>query len=272
MSFSGLLPAFKQRIKPTREATVYVRDSLQLSTWLCIGATLQSAAFLLFGRMALAPAACFLLFRAVETYAIATGLKHNSLMDGVLMEKFSAQFPDAQGDYGSTPSNNDVSVVLIGTRSNHPMGLLAPGFKDLGNHFSTMTKFLEDNAVEHGFLGSNGYIGAGRSSNNTFLSVMYFKNSDYVHMFADTQSHRDGLNWWNKVVATHPHLSIFHELYQIPRGYWESVYVQVPPVGAAATMHNVPQKDGEDEKWMSPVVDARKGVLRTSAGRMGRNL
>ena len=95
-----------------------MRDSLHLSTWLCLGAAIQSAAFLLVGRMAFTPAACFLLFRAVETYAITTGLKRNSFMDGVLMEKFSAQFPDAQGDYGNKASNSDVAVVLIGTRSN----------------------------------------------------------------------------------------------------------------------------------------------------------
>lgn len=129
-----------------------------------------------------------------------------------------------------------------------------------------------DNAVEYGFLGSNGYVGAARSTNNTIMSVMYFKNADYVHMFADGQQHREGLNWWNKVVPTHPHLSIFHELYQVPRGYWESIYVHAAPLGAADTIHHVAEKGDKEEKWMSPVVDARKGVLKSSAGRMGRNL
>lgn len=102
---------------------------------------------------------------------------------------------------------------------------------------------------------------------------MYFKNADYVHAFAEGPLHRDAFNWWNKVVATHPHLVIFHELYQVPRGYWESVYVNTAPLGVAETMHHVAEKEGEEEeRWMSPVVDARKGVLKSSAGRMGRDL
>lgn len=79
---------------------------------------MQSAAFLLIGRIALLPAATFLLFRAVETYATVIGLKHNPRMDGVLMEKFSAQFPDTKGNYGNKASNSDVAVLLIGTQSN----------------------------------------------------------------------------------------------------------------------------------------------------------
>lgn len=120
-----------------------------------------------------------------------------------------------------------------------------------------------------------------RSTNNNVMNVMYFKNSDYVHTFAQGQLHRDGLNWWNKTVHQYPHLSIYHELYQVPKGHWESIYVQAAPTGVAATLHHVAAPSHISEKgdmeageqgsvWMSPIVDARKGVLKNSAGRMGR--
>ena len=104
---------------------------------------------------------------------------------------------------------------------------------------------------------------------------MYFASADHVHAFANGPVHRDGWTWWNKIAATHRHLMIFHELYHVPRGYWETVYAHAEPTGLAATMHRV-EVEGEKgmgkEVWMSPVVGAEKGVLKNSAGRMGRNL
>lgn len=79
-------------------------------------------------------------------------------------------------------------------------------------------------------------------------------------------------------MAQHPHLGIYHELYQAPRGQWESVYAQCKPLGVADTAFHVENKnkidgDGVEEGvWMSPVVDARKGVLKNSAGRMGKGV
>lgn len=70
-----------------------------------------------------------MLYRAFDTYAMTVGWKHNPYMDNIIPTKFSAQFPDSEGHYGNKPSNSDVVVLLIGTRCNHPMGLLAPGFK-----------------------------------------------------------------------------------------------------------------------------------------------
>ena len=130
-----------------------------------------------------------------------------------------------------------------------------------------------DNAEENGFLGSSTYIGSQRSSNNQLLNVMYFKNSDYVHNYVGGALHRDAWNWWNKIAPTHPHLMISHELYQVPKGYWESIYKQGAPIGVADTLHPVTLKSGgkEEKVWMSPVVDACKGVLKSSVGRMGRS-
>ena len=95
-----------------------LRDSLDVTTWVTIGAVLQSAAFLAIGRLAFVPAVALLMYRILEAYAITTGLATNPYMKDVVMEKYSAQFPDSRGQYGDKASNNDVAVLLLGTQSN----------------------------------------------------------------------------------------------------------------------------------------------------------
>ncbi|KAL1311291.1 hypothetical protein AAFC00_001475 [Neodothiora populina] len=312
MEFVGLRPTQeKRRPKNPRSPTVIVRDSLSLTTWLCLGAVLQSAAFLSVGRLAFLPATAYLVYRAGEAYAMATGLMRNPYMDNVVMEKHSAQFPDpVTGRYGSTPGNSDVTLLIIGARSNHPYGLIAPGFKALGDHMSGMIEQLQENPIDHGFLGASSFLGQQRSTKNTIMSIMYFKSAADVHAFAESPVHRDAVTWWNRIVGAHPHLTIFHELYQVPKGNWESIYMQSAPIGVADTMHHVCDPAATEsvlsEKtplvaatvaresaleeartgvasaptaaagaqdgagvWMSPIVDARRGILKDSAGRMG---
>lgn len=71
----------------------------------------------------------------------------------------------------------------------------------------------------------------------------------------------------------YPHFSIYYELFHVPKGNWESIYANCHPIGLAATKHAVKGKQGEGAvEWMSPVVDAKKGVLSTSKGRMSGHL
>ncbi|KAJ9624515.1 hypothetical protein H2203_005250 [Taxawa tesnikishii (nom. ined.)] len=228
--FAGMVPTSKARPAELKNDGVLWRDQFQLSTWLLMGAALQSVTALLVGRLAFLPAALVLLYRLADTYAMATGLKHNVWSDSVIRGKFSAQFPDALGNYGSTPGRNEVGVLLIGAQ---------------------------------------------QTAGNASLVVMYFKNVSYVHKYAESPLHRHAVNHWNKeLVKKYPHLSIYHELFQVPRGNWESIYENCPPLGLAATKHAVRGKgegEGEGEaevEWMSPVVDARRGILSTSKGRM----
>ncbi len=57
-----------------------VRDNFELTTWIGLGALLQGALFLVFGRLALIPAAAFLLYQSLDAYAQAIGLKRNKYM------------------------------------------------------------------------------------------------------------------------------------------------------------------------------------------------
>lgn len=100
---------------------------------------------------------------------------------------------------------------------------------------------------------------------------MYFKSHEGVHAHAHSALHREGWNWYNKELLSRGCVSIYHELYQVPSGNYETIYGNMAPSGLAATMHRV-QREGEKEaRWMSPIVDARKGLLKTSRGRMSRS-
>ncbi|KAI5196651.1 hypothetical protein AUEXF2481DRAFT_7329 [Aureobasidium subglaciale EXF-2481] len=249
------------------------RDNFTITTWLAIGALLQSIVFLAVGRTAFVPAAFVLLCRVADAYAVKTGLKHNHYLDGVIQEHYSAQLPgETDGDM-ETPADSDICVFIIGSKVNHPFGLLAPGYKELGQQFTSMVQEIKDEAERHGFLGSRSLVGAESATNNETVTIMYFKSSESVQAYATWPLHRKSLTWWAKHAAQYPHVGIFHELYQVRKKNYETVYAHVKPMLAGATQHKVesmlPDKTGEETIWRTSLVYS-KGVLRTSLGRMGR--
>lgn len=274
--FTPLVPSLPSRPKSSffgPAKTSFIRDQFEISTWLCIGALLQGSLLLLVGRLALLPAAALISYRVLDTYAMATGWKRNKYMDGVLMKKFSAQFPDETGDFGSKPANSDVVVFLIGARCNHPLGAFAPGFKQLGDYFVQMCKDLETHAEEFGMLGITSWLNASdRSTSPESMVVAYFRTVEGLHAFAHSHYHREGWDWWNKTYNQHSHLSIYHEVYHVPKGHWESIRVNSHLSGLNSTTFKIWDKESGEERWQNPTVDASKGLLKTSAGRMSRSL
>lgn len=77
-------------------------------------------------------------------------------------------------------------------------------------------------------------------------------------------------SWWNRNTKTHPHLSIYHEVYHAPAGHWENIYVNSHASHFASTTHKYKDETTGEDMWASPVVDAGRGVLRTSLSRMAR--
>ena len=107
------------------------------------------------------------------------------------------------------------------------------------------------------------------SRNNANLTVCYFKSPDHVHRFALSEIHREGWNWWSKELSGKP-ISIYHELYQVPSGNWETIYANMAPTLAAATYTKITGPKGETA-WQSPIVQAKTGLLKSSRGRMSRS-
>lgn len=74
--------------------------------------------FFAIGRLALLFPFLLILFRFTDAFLMAYGLKKNPYMDGVILNKFSAQIPDERGRYGPKPANRQVVVFLIGAKCN----------------------------------------------------------------------------------------------------------------------------------------------------------
>jgi hypothetical protein len=248
-----------------------IRDQFSITTWLSIGAILQGALFLVGGRLAFLPALSLLVYRALESYAVVTGWKSNPWTAGTINQITSAQFPDELGHYGPEPANTDVVVLLIGSRSNSPLGLLAPGYKQMGEFFSNMVKDLEASPEEYGFLGMTSWLNASdRTTQSELMQVAYFKTVEGLHAFAQGPEHRKAMEWWGKTVKEHGHLAIWHEIYHAPKGHWENIYINSHRSGIMSTTHKIFDEASGTEMWASPIVEAGKGVLKSSAQRMGR--
>ena len=101
-----------------------LRDNFTTSTWLLIGATLQTLLFLLPIRpsYALAPAVLLLTYRFTTNLLICFGLKRNPYMDGVTAGKRAAIYPSPSSPSNEkgnpVPGNGEICVFLITTRCN----------------------------------------------------------------------------------------------------------------------------------------------------------
>lgn len=148
------------------------------------------------------------------------------------------------------------------------MGLFGPGFKELGDYFESMVNDVKANAVKYDFLGNSNWTAAEkRSTGNHLLNVMYFKSPEGLHAFAHDELHREGWNWYNKHIHDYPHMSIYHEMFVVPKGHWESIYVNSEPMLMGAMRVPLKGQDGQT-KWFNPIVDASRGVLKSSKGRL----
>lgn len=249
-----------------------VRDQFATETWLALGAATQASLYALLGTYAFLPAILYLLLTALDTALVSTGLKSNPYMKDIIPKKFSAQIPDASGNHGSQPANQDIVVFLIGTRSNHPLGILAPGMLTSTKYFQGLTATLEEHAEDFGFLGMTSWLNSNqRSSKSEILEVAYFRTIEGLHAFAHSTHHRAAWNWWNKSTKKYPHLSIFHETYHVPKGHYESIFINSHASGITSITNKVQDKETGEERWASPIVDASKGLLKTSASRMARS-
>ncbi|RDW91134.1 hypothetical protein BP5796_02299 [Coleophoma crateriformis] len=180
----------------------------------------------------------------------------------------TGRYPPSPGT-GKEGGNEDVCLIMLPARSNHPLGILAPGYRELGVHFRNMIFDLDEKAPENGFLGGSAFQNTSdRDSCCEVLNLMYFRSHEHLQAFAHSAVHRQGWDWWTKNRKDFGHIGISHEVYSVPAGRWETIYTNYHPAGFGATNHLVADEDGE-KRWTGSLVDATKGRLRTAPGRMG---
>jgi len=143
--------------------------------------------------------------------------------------------------------------------------MLEPNFRKQAAYFAEMVDDVKARAEEYGFLGSTSWTGSDRSSNNTYMVVMYFRHADDVHRYAHSPLHTKAWTWYFKEVGPVGNISIFHEIYQVPKGAWETVYGNMAPTGLGAAQFKM-----DDGTYRGPLVGATKGAMRSGRGRMAR--
>ena len=127
--------------------------------------------------------------------------------------------------------------------------------------------------IFHPVMGMSSWVSAGqRATNNEFATISYWRSVEDIHNFALSPVHRDTWNWWNDTISKHQNVGIMHEIFALPaRRGWEGIYANYPPTGLGVTTKAVdsPEKGGQ-KLWVNPIVDASRGVYRTSKGRMSK--
>ncbi|KAK6386470.1 hypothetical protein LTR65_008943 [Meristemomyces frigidus] len=253
-----------------------VIDNFTLSTWLCLAASIYgtlSYALPSAARALLLLPLAVLLLRTSDALLIFAGLRHNRWMDGVVQGTATAIPPDQQDDLIAGGTNGDIVVFLVGARINHPLGILAPGAKDFVDYFSSMARDLEKERKDFGMLGTSSWLAnKERSSDNDILLIYYFRTVAGVEKFAHSEAHRKGWEWYTKWSKQYKHLALRHELYHVPAGHHENVFINSHPtlVGATAWSAEAPDDKGGADAWRNPLLMADKKALRTMWGRMGR--
>ncbi|KAK2606728.1 hypothetical protein N8I77_005459 [Diaporthe amygdali] len=258
----------------------FLKDSFKLSTIFAIGALIQTIVVLVLpARYALLPLALLLGRSIISTIVQARSLKDNAFTLDVVPGRVTAQLPSRNsGAFGSKPAAQSLVVFHLGVRFNHPLGLLSPGAKEIGDYFTAMTKALSKKREEFGMLHLTNWRATDRETNNTLMIIAYFRDIDALNKFAHDKVHRDGWDWYHQFAKKegNSHIGIFHETFVTRPGDYETIYVDCPPtlLGASNIKIN-PGNEKEskgEETWSRALVSADHSALRSQSKRMGMTL
>ena len=127
-----MMLSFLQSIALTNVVQLFqlVHSNFTLSTWLLLGACLQTVAFLTIKNeyYATLPAAFLLIIRTVNATLIHFGIKPNPFLEEAFLKKrITAAIPNGEGNL-IAPGTERVAIILLGAKSNHPFGVLSPEF------------------------------------------------------------------------------------------------------------------------------------------------
>lgn len=97
----------------------FLLNNFTVSTWLIIGATLQSVFYLTLPRnVALLPAVILLLSRVVNGALVTKGFRRNKYLDGAYMGRWTAPRLNDDGSVPEKTADNEMVVFVVGARSN----------------------------------------------------------------------------------------------------------------------------------------------------------
>ena len=66
---------------------------------------------------------------------------------------------------------------------------------------------------------------------NIVAFLSYWRSTEHLHTFAQSDIHRAGWDWYNAHAKQYPHIGIAHEVYSAPKGHWENITHNMKPFG-----------------------------------------
>lgn len=282
MAFRSELAPFEKRPRSqtnwpdaNRSLFYMLRMQFSVSTWLLLGALLQSLIVLIIPRFyAILPSLLILGARLADTMAITYGWKKNHYLDEAILHRTSPQIPDENGDFHEEASQEKVTVFMLGAKVNHPLGIFAPNMKRIGDDLVGMFNLLENDSNDFGFYGGSSWTSQDKNGATELLNLSYWRSAEDLHKFAYSDMHKKTWDWWTKTLPENDHIGINHEIFEVDAKHWEAMYLNFQPtlLGATTYLRKGDKMVGGavEDQWVSSLVDASRGKLRSSAGRLGR--
>lgn len=133
----------------------------------------------------------------------------------------------------TTENTEDIVVFIIGMRVNKRLAIhkWLPVF----NAMPGMIKELYTNKESLGFLSMESYFGL-----RTTTMIQYWRSIDDLLAYAKSEKHLAAWKNFNKKVGNNDAVGIYHETYQLSKGNYESVYVNMPQYGLGKAVNHIP--------------------------------
>jgi hypothetical protein len=250
-----------------------------------VGATTQAILSLVLpARYAILPTLILLIHTIVSTvHSAITFTKplpapsfHSTTVPGRTSSHIPSSFTTSITPF-SNPARQGVVALHLGVRYSHPLGIFAPGVKEIGAHFQKCNTALFEAAKAYGCMGSTSWRSTGQDTNNTMMTVYYFKHVEGLHRFAHDDVHRKAWDWFDKGCPSEKgngkkgkgYIGVYHETFETKAGGWETIAADMPPtlLGAGSVL----VEDGEGEEvWVNPLVELRGEMFKGQWARMDK--
>ena len=114
------------------------------------------------------------------------------------MGRRSVFVPDEDGNI--TDERQNVVILLLGAKSNHPFGLFAPRFMELGGWLQKMSKQFDEANPPKGFLGQTSWERKDENGGREFNFISYWRSIEDLHDYAHSPLHKEAWMWWEKTL------------------------------------------------------------------------
>ncbi|WP_035186376.1 DUF4188 domain-containing protein [Alteribacter aurantiacus] len=124
--------------------------------------------------------------------------------------------------------DEEVVVFIIGMKVNNWLAV-----HRYGPVFKAMPPMIRELSVnkELGCLSMESYFGL-----RTTLMVQYWRSTEELLAYARGKTHAKAWQTFNKKCRNNTAVGIYHETYVIPKGSYESVYVNIDPFGLSKAL------------------------------------